>query len=117
MGELVSEVWWGDFCTSWHFTNKYAQDDVIMFIRSDLIEKFNWPEMSPRELEFPPHNAETSTSNESDKFYKVWLKLTTSKFVYYSWTSGSLQSWRWHCGKISCLNLIKKNIAFIYIIK
>ena len=34
-----------------------------MFVKSDLIEKFNWPEMSPREVEIPPRNAETSTSN------------------------------------------------------
>ena len=38
---LVSELWRGEFCTSRHFTNKYTLGDVTMFVKSDLIEKFN----------------------------------------------------------------------------
>ena len=34
-----------------------------MFVKSDLVDKFNWPEMSPREVEFLPGDADTSTSN------------------------------------------------------
>ena len=34
-----------------------------MFVKSDLVEKFNWPEMSSREVEIPPPEAETSTPN------------------------------------------------------
>ena len=32
-----------------------------MFVKSDLVEKFNWPEMMPREVQFRLRNAETST--------------------------------------------------------
>ena len=42
-----------------------------MFVKSDLVEKFNWPEMSPHEVEFPPRNAETSTSNDLVYHFKA----------------------------------------------
>ena len=35
-----------------------------MFVKSDLVQKFNWPEMSPREVELSSRKAETSTSIE-----------------------------------------------------
>ena len=34
-----------------------------MFVKSDLVEKFNWPEMSLREVKIPLREAETTTSN------------------------------------------------------
>ena len=49
---LVSELWRGDFCTSWHFTNKCTRGGGSRLGKTDLVQKFNWLKMSPREVKF-----------------------------------------------------------------